>query len=131
MLTIKQKEYKTMWATIVAAILGITGTAISAGVSNKNQREAKEESKELALIARDDEQQKQFKDYKANLEGIQISKDTLALKNRGMNATLKFNNKINRQNQIANLSSALKLNSKSDQNMTNFIMSLYGKTGAA
>lgn len=118
-----------MWATIVAAILGITGTAISAGVNSKNQREAKEESKKLALIARGDEKDKQFKDYKLNLEGLQLNKDTLALKNREMNATLKLNNKIARQNQIANLSSALKLNSKSDQNMTNFIMSLYGKTG--
>lgn len=120
-----------MWATIIAAILGIAGTAISAGVNSKNQREAKNESKELALIARDDEQQKQFKDYKMNLERLQINKDTLALKNREMANTAKLNNKMMRQSQIANLSTALKVNSKSDQNMTNFIMSLYGKTGVA
>lgn len=114
---------------IVGAILSAAGALGSAGMQNKAQREAKEESKNLALIARDDELDKQFKDYKINLEGLQLNKDTLALKNREMNATLKLNNKIARQNQIANLSSALKLNSKSDQNMTNFIMSLYGKAG--
>jgi hypothetical protein len=98
-------------------------------MQNKAQREAKEESKNLALIARDDELDKQFKDYKMNLEGLQLNKENLALKNREMQNTVKLNNKMMRQTQISNLTSALKLNSKSDQNMTNFIMSLYGKSG--
>jgi hypothetical protein len=114
---------------IVGAIIAAAGAITSSAMQNKAQREAKEESKNLALIARDDELDKQFKDYKMNLEGLQLNKENLALKNREMQNTVKLNNKMMRQTQISNLTSALKLNSKSDQNMTNFIMSLYGKAG--
>ena len=120
-----------MWGVIVAAILGIAGTAISAGVNNKNQREAKEEAKGLATIAREDDQKQKLKDYKLNLEGLELNKETVALKNKELNSTISMNNKLMRQKQLSTLGQSLDAMSARDQNMTNFVLSLYGnKKGA-
>lgn len=114
---------------IIAGIIAAAGTITSSAMANKAQKEAKNESKDLAMIARGDELDQKFKDYKLNLEGVQLNKESMALKNRELNSTLKLNKSIAQKQAISTLGTALNNSATKDQNMTNFIMSLYGKTG--
>lgn len=117
-------------ALIISGIIAAAGAVTSSALQNKAQREAKEESKGLAMIARDDQLDQNLKDYKINLDNMALSKESLSLKKRELASTTAMNEKLMRKQQISTLGQSLNEMSKKDQNMSNFILSLYGKTGA-
>ncbi len=120
-----------MWATIVAAVIGIAGTAISTGVNAKNQREAKKEAKELAAIARQDELGRQSREFGLAEDKLNLEKEAVGMNNVKSNFEMAQVRKATKVSQLGTLTNALNVNATKDQNMTNFILSLYNKTGIA
>lgn len=116
-------------ATIIAGIVAATGAFASSKMQNNAQEKAGKESKALAFIARGDELTKQSNESNLNQQAINVKKDELGLSKIKTMSDIRQSNKVAKQSQIANLGNALTLSSQKDQNMTNFIMSLYGKTG--
>ena len=119
-----------MSATIIAGILAAAGAITSAALNNRSQRLAKDESKELALIARQDELNKQSKEFGLAEDKINLEKEAVGLSRVKTNFEIAQTRKATKQAQLGTLVNALNVNSQKDQNMTNFILSLYGKTGS-
>lgn len=107
-------------ATIINGLVTLAGTLISGAAQNNQTEEAKKEQKSLALIARQDELDSQRKSYGLKQEELGIVK-------RKNSFEMQQQKKLMRQQQLLNLGSSLDSLSKKDQNMTNFVLSLYNK----
>jgi hypothetical protein len=109
-----------MVGTIIAGLVALAGTIISGAAQNKQIEEAGEKQYGLALIARQDEKEAQAKSYGLKQEELGVVK-------RKNSFEMQQQKKMMRQQQLLNLGSSLDSLSKKDQNMTNFVLSLYGK----
>jgi hypothetical protein len=120
-----------MVVTIISGLIA-AAAAITTGVMNNNAtKEAGKEQKELAFIARDDKLKQDEVSNEQNQQAVGIQKDSLALKSKELGYNIQKDKKATRQAQLSTLGSALDNVSKKDQNQTNFIMSLYGKSASA
>ncbi len=119
-----------MSATIIAGILAAAGAITSAALNNRSQRLAKDESKELALIARQDELNKQSREFGLAEDKLNLERESVGLSKVKSNFEMSQIRKANKTAQLGTLVNALNVSSQKDQNMTNFILSLYGKTGS-
>lgn len=115
---------------IISGIIAAAGAITSSAMNNKAQGEAKKESKELALIARQDDLNKQSKEFGLAESQLGVQRETLGLNKVKSNFEMSQTRKATKAAQLGTLVNALNVNSQKDQNMTNFIMSLYGKTGS-
>lgn len=119
-----------MVGTIIAGIVAAAGAITSAALNNRSQRQAKSESKELALIARQDELNKQSREFGLAEDKLNLERESVGLSKVKSNFEMSQIRKANKTAQLGTLVNALNVNSQKDQNMTNFVLSLYGKTGS-
>lgn len=117
-------------ATIISGILAAGGLITSTAMNNKATKTAAKESKELALIARQDDIDNQEAGRAVSMEALAVERESLGLKKKELATTTAMSNKAMRQNQLNTLGQTLDVMSQKDKNMTNFVLSLYGKAGA-
>lgn len=106
--------------TIVAGIVAIVTTAAgiaSGAAQNAAIGDAKQEQFGLAMLARDDEKRKEKM-------AQEFTRETFNYKKRMEREALN-------KNQLSVFTNSLNEIDKSDKNMTNFILSLYGNNPAA
>ena len=116
-------------ALIISGIISAAGAITTSAMANKSQKDAKKEAKDLAMIARGDELDAQNKNFALSEQKLGLEKEALGLSKIKTNFEMQQIKKANNATQLSNLSSALSATAKKDQSMTNFILSLYGKTG--
>lgn len=105
---------------IMSGLVALAGTITSGIMQNKATEEAGEKQYGLALIARQDQKESEAKSYGLKQEELGIVK-------RKNSFEMQQQKKMMRQQQLLNLGSSLDSLSKKDQNMTNFVLSLYNK----
>ena len=106
--------------TIIAGLVSMAGSLITGSMQNKATEEAGDKQYGLSLIARQDEKEAKAKSFGLKQEELGIVK-------RKNSFEMQQQKKMMRQQQLLNLGSSLDSLSKKDQNMTNFVLSLYGK----
>jgi hypothetical protein len=104
---------------IIAGVIAAASAITTSAMNNKAQKEAGKESKSLALIARDDELSRQHKEFG-------LAEEKLKLDKVKTNFEIEQTRKATKATQLGTLTNTLNINSQKDQNMTNFILSLYG-----
>lgn len=107
-------------ATIMAGLISIAGNIYSGYKQNEETEKASEKQYGLALIARQDQKESEAKSFGLKQEELGIVK-------RKNSFEMQQQKKMMRQQQLLNLGSSLDSLSKKDQNMTNFVLSLYNK----
>ena len=114
--------------TIISGLLQLAGS-VGIGILNNNASEkAGEKQYGLALLARGDELNQQKDQLGISKKNIGLQEDQLNLNRSAQNYKQQSEKKIFRQQQLLNLGASLDNLSGKDANMTNFILSLYGKS---
>lgn len=107
-------------ATIISGLVSIAGSIYAGNKQNEEIERASDKQYGLALIARQDQKESEAKYYGLKQEELGIVKRKNSFEQQQQK-------KLMRQQQLLNLGSSLDSLSKKDQNMTNFVLSLYGK----
>lgn len=103
----------TAAATIISGLVAMAGSIYSGNRQNEETEKAREQQYGLALIARQDQKESEAKSFE-----IVKRKNSFEMQQQ---------KKLMRQQQLLNLGASLDSLSKKDQNMTNFVLSLYNK----
>lgn len=108
-------------ALIISGLVALAGQIYSGVAQNDATEKAGDKQYGLALIARKDQKESEAKSYGLKQEELGIVK-------RKNSFEMQQQKKMMRQQQLLNLGSSLDSLSKKDQNMTNFVLSLYNKS---
>lgn len=116
-----------MYELIIAGVVAAASAITTAVATNKANDKAQKEQKDLALLARGDTIAQKNKENYLSEQSIGVQRDTLGLKNRELSYGIQKDKAATRAQHIANLGSTLDNLYQKDANMTNFVLSLYGK----
>ncbi len=116
-----------MISTILSGLISIAGSLVSGYMGNEATEKAGEKQYGLAMIARGDTLAQQKVENEATKTSLGLKEKELGIAQRKTQFEIAQQKKANRQASLANLSMSLDALNKKDQNMTNFMLSLYGK----
>ncbi len=114
--------------TIIAGLVSIAGNIITGAMQNEATEQAGNKQYGLALLAREDELKQQAESNKMAKQSLGLKQEELGIVKRKNSFEMQQQKKMMRQQQLLNLGSSLDSLSKKDQNMTNFVLSLYNKS---
>lgn len=113
--------------TILSGLISLAGVIGSGIMQNEATEQAGNKQYGLALLAREDELKQQAESNKMAKQSLGLKAEELGIKKRETAFEVQRQKKAMRQQQLLNLGASLDSLSKKDQNMTNFVLSLYNK----